>query len=75
MKIGRGVKQKAGGDAEDQAADKQRWTIVGHEVLKGFHTVPFLGDCSSPLAIMSSGIATASLDREQIFSVGSRLYP
>jgi hypothetical protein len=50
MKIGSGVKQKAGGDAQDQAADKQKWTIVGHEVQKGFHTVPFLVSAQVPLA-------------------------
>ena len=49
-KIGSGVKQKTGGDAQDHAADKQKWTIVGHEVQKGFHTVPFLVSARVPLA-------------------------
>jgi hypothetical protein len=42
MKVSSCRGQKAGGDAEHEATDEKEWTIIGDEVIKGLHKVPFL---------------------------------
>ena len=42
MNVGSGRGQEAGGDAEDETAYEKERTIIGEEVIKGLHKIPFL---------------------------------